>query len=152
MTLLEPPKPAFPLLAVLRIPVNHSAADNFDLGGLAAPVNMETGICGSAIMKRGQYPLPRFDKNPLSGAIIKGQRLPFWHETVAAACEAHNLLGASIPIIGWDIAVLEDGPLFIEMNRRSCNDLAQLPSGTPLGGTAYASCLLSCLRKAFNVP
>lgn len=138
------------LLAVLRIAAGNAPADNFDLGGMAAPVDIATGRCGKAISKRGDYPVDRFEANPENGRRIEGLELPFWREAMALAVHAHGLVQYDLPVVGWDIAVTKDGPVLIEANDLPCGNVAQMPTGVGLGATHYASYVLSCLRAAFK--
>lgn len=140
---------ASPLLAVLRIPVGDSIADNFDAGGIAAPVDLSRGICGKGIRKKANYPLQPVAQHPDTGSTLEGLQLPFWCETVQLALRAHNALSSHMPVIGWDIAILPDGPILIESNHFPCGNLAQMPTGTPLGETHYSRLALSALQKAF---
>lgn len=137
------------LLAVLRIPVGDSIADNFDAGGIAVPVDLESGECGDAVRKRGNYPLQPVSRHPDTGAQIRGALIPYWPEAVALGLRAHNLLQSHMPVIGWDIAILPAGPILVESNHFPCGNLAQMPTGIPLGATDYAECVVSKLRAAF---
>lgn len=143
--------PVFILAAALRIPVGDIDVDNFDQGGLASGIDLETGKCGLAIQKRGQYPLPFFDRNPKTKAIIKDQVLPYWKETIQLSITAHQHLVTRIPIIGWDIAILPDGPVLIEANHLPGEQLVQMASGIPLGSTRYPNVLCNALCEAFNI-
>jgi hypothetical protein len=148
-TRAEPNHPAKPLLAVLRIPVGDSIADNFDAGGIAAPIDLVQGTCGRGVRKKAKYPLQPVAVHPDTGAELEGLKLPFWNETLALALRAHNALSSQMPVIGWDIAILPEGPILIESNHFPCGNLAQVPTGFPLGETEYAHHVVSLLRKQF---
>ena len=149
MTLRNYPDAAEPLVMVLRIGTGDSPADNFDLGGIATPIDLDTGRCGRAIAKRGDYPLHRLTMNPDNGAVIEGLELPYWREVLALAVRAHTLLQYPTPVVGWDVAVLADGPILIEANGLPCPYVAQMPTGVPLGGSRYAGCLV--FKSAFGL-
>jgi hypothetical protein len=151
MTVRDHSCTAQPLLMVLRIATGDCPADNFDLGGIATPVDLETGRCGRAIAKRGDYPLHRLSANPENGAVIEGLELPYWREAIALAVRAHTALEYSTPVVGWDIAVLEQGPILVEANGLPCAYVAQMPTGLPLGRSRYADCVVSRLKAAFNL-
>lgn len=151
MTLRPQGRPAEVFRAILRLPVGGSPADNFDQGGLAARVDLASGRAGEAVQKRGRYPLRTWQHHPDTGARIAGTALPFWGETLALARRAHDVLATPMPIVGWDIAILEQGPILVEPNNVPCNDLAQMPDGEPLGGTAYAECLYRHLRLLYGI-
>ncbi|MDX9740690.1 MAG: sugar-transfer associated ATP-grasp domain-containing protein [Gammaproteobacteria bacterium] len=151
MTVRHHPGSAQALLAVLRIGTGDAQADNFDLGGLATAIDLESGRCGKAITKRGDYPVERLSANPDSGVRIEGVELPHWREAIALAARAHEQLQYGMPVMGWDIAILADGPVFIEANRFPGGNIAQMPTGLPLGASAFAPCVVDALKKGFRV-
>jgi len=138
-----------PLMAALRMPTGQAIADNFDLGGVAAPIDLSTGICGAGIRKKGQLPPDTINAHPDTGAVISGLRIPYWSECLALTCRAHDLINAQVPVIGWDVAVLESGPILIEPNYLPCHNLAQMPGGFPLGSSPFAQIVTERLRKSF---
>ena len=141
---------AEPLAMVLRIPIGNTIVDNFDQGSLACAIDLDTGKCGCAIQKKGIYSLRLLDSNPETGVAIEGQVLPFWNEAIHLSLSAHEQLNSALPIIGWDIAVLEDGPVLIEANHLPGERLMQMPSGMPLGNTIYPMVLCRSLQNAFS--
>lgn len=145
----DPSAEARPLLAVLRIPVGDAIADNFDAGGIAVPVDLSQGICGKGVRKKAKFPLQPVSHHPDTGAALDGLGLPFWQDTVRLGLRAHNALSSHMPIVGWDIAILSDGPILIESNHFPCGNLAQMPTGTPLAETEYSRLITTYLRKAF---
>jgi len=140
---------AQPLLAVLRMPVGQAVADNFVLGGLAAPIDLDSGTCGEALTKRGDYPLDSVTTHPDSGSTIQGLRIPCWAACVRLACLAHDRLQAEVAVIGWDVAVLADGPVLVEANYLPDGNLAQMPTRMGLGETAFAGVVVRALRSRY---
>jgi hypothetical protein len=140
-----------PLLAVLRMPTGKTPADNFDLGGLAAAVDLSSGCLGPAVQKRGIHRRKPVDLHPNTNGMITGRQLPWWKETLALAVRGHAAVTMPAPVIGWDIAIVEDGPVFVETNRIPCSILAQIPTGVPLGATRYSQCVCAHLRAAFGM-
>jgi hypothetical protein len=84
--------------------------------------------------------------------VIAGLTIPCWAECVARACRAHGLIEAQVPVIGWDVAVLEDGPILVEANHLPCGNLAQMPAGFPLGASPFAEVVVGRLRTSFLIP
>jgi hypothetical protein len=127
--------------AVYRMP-NHPGAkvDNFHAGGLAAKVDIETGELGPA-SDIGLHPNSDWHaKHPLSGAQISGRKLPFWKETLDLARRAH----AAMPeraVIGWDIAIVVDGPVMIEGNGGADLDIIQRAHREPMGDSRFGELL-----------
>jgi Sugar-transfer associated ATP-grasp len=90
--------------------------DAIALGGLAAPVDLETGVMGPAVAA-----LPRdghrdvLDRHPETGARIAGVEIPHWPEL-----RDHLLTLADrlrfLRYVAWDVAVTDDGFLINEGN------------------------------------
>ena len=87
-------------------------ADNFALGGLAAPVDLATGILGAAVAKSGRGVIVQ---HPDTGARIEGLKLPLWNEAKQVAIEAHREF-LSMPSVGWDVVLGPGGAWLLEGN------------------------------------
>ncbi|MBW2290197.1 MAG: hypothetical protein JRG90_20575 [Deltaproteobacteria bacterium] len=127
--------------AVYRMPNQPDAkVDNFHAGGLAAKVGIETGELGPA-SDIGLHPNSSWHAHhPISGARIAGRKLPFWNETLDLARRAH----AAMPertVIGWDIAIVEDGPVMIEGNGGADLDIIQRAYREPMGDSRFGELL-----------
>jgi hypothetical protein len=120
--------------ASFRLGRAHAVVDNMHRGGIAAAVDVTSGRLGPAISLEGSADW--LVKHPETGAVIAGRVLPGWPEAVALACRAHRVF-APLAIIGWDVALLEDGPCLIEGNRAPCVNLIQVPLGGPLGSGRF---------------
>ena len=98
--------------------------DNFHAGGMGVHVNIETGALeGRAINKAGE----EFETHPVTGVRFDGRVLPMWEESRRICLEA-ALVNPHIHVVGWDVAVTPDGPIFVEGNRRPGFDLPQMTS------------------------
>lgn len=119
--------------AVLRMPSRaDSAVDNFHAGGIAAPVDVSTGRLGAA-SDMGLKPSTRWhEAHPVTGGRIEGRILPYWTEAKTLVTEAHARLGDRV-VIGWDVAVLADGPAIVEANGLPDQDILQRIHRAPLG-------------------
>ena len=151
MTTRRRGKSSRPLMAALRMPTGDAVADNFDLGGVAAPVDIESGTCGVGGRKKNGYPPDPVRKHPDTGKVIVGLQIPWWEECVDLVCRAHDVLEADVPVIGWDVAVLDDGPVLIEANHLPGASIAQMPGGLALGATEFSEAVCERLRGAFLV-
>ena len=103
-----------PLSAVLRVGANGNTVDNWAAGGLAVGIEMETG----RLKEYGFYKHGKGTKtvcHPDTGTEFNGFKIPFYTEAVEKAVSLHTHL-VPIVVIGWDIAITPDGPLFIEGN------------------------------------
>ncbi len=54
-------------------------------------------------------------QHPDSEVVFEGYEIPFLKESVALCCKAHSLFEQTF-IIGWDIAITEEGPIIVEAN------------------------------------
>lgn len=102
---------------------NH-VVDNLHAGGIAAAVDLETGVLGSASNLGADARLGWIDRHPVSGAPITGAQLPMWGEVREFAVRAHRAFGDRI-VIGWDIAITPDGPVLVEGNAAPDFDIMQ---------------------------
>lgn len=133
------------LMSSFRMPTGEGIVDNFAAGGIAAPVDFETGRLGVAIGKdvsRGQ-----FREHPDSGAPIAGTALPFWPEAQRLALDAQRLFN-DVPFVGWDIVLGPDGPTLLEANTTWCGDLVQMTHDRPLTQTAFLAVYLEHLAES----
>jgi hypothetical protein len=102
----------------------NRTVDNIHAGGLACAVLLENGTLGLASDLGSDARLGWHRRHPTTGAQIEGMRLPFWEEVKALVVRAHGMVEGRA-VIGWDIAIAEDGPLIIEGNRGPDMDLMQ---------------------------
>ncbi len=113
------------IFACLRIGNGNADIDNFHGGGMAVLVNRETGtLTGDAIDKA----LHHYRVHPVSNIEFDGYTLPFWEEICNMVCEA-AMIEPKIMVIGWDVAITPNGPMFVEGNRRPGFDLVQILCG-----------------------
>lgn len=149
LTLREPDGEPIVLLAAFRMGVGRSIADNLSQGGMASPVELATGRLRVAV--RMNAPLfDECDEHPDTRRRISGTIVPYWDALVALATRAHAAL-PGIAIIGWDIAVTDDGPILVEANIAPSARPSQVASGTPLGETCLVDYLDRHLRRSFGM-
>lgn len=136
------------VLAAAKIPAGSAATDHLRSGGVAAPVELATGRLGPAVREDTASVVAACERHPDTGAVIEGFQLPHWQRAVELVLRAHEELGP-IAIIGWDVALLEQGPVIIEGNDDPGGLSSQLPAGVPIGETPVARAVASHLRRAF---
>lgn len=134
------------LAGVLRMGTGKSTADNFAQGGIASAVDAETGVTGEARRLDKKQRTYTYDTHPDTNARITGFQVPLWQESIELALEAHARLG-EIACVGWDVAVLEDGPVLLEGNWNPCTKLLQVATQTPLLSTEFATCYAAWLDE-----
>jgi hypothetical protein len=66
--------------------------------------------------------------HPDSGVLFKDCRVPFLKEAVDLCIRAHKILYFNF-IIGWDVAITDEGPLIVEANEKPGMNVAQCVSG-----------------------
>lgn len=112
--------------SILRIGTGESVVDNTSQGGLSIGINLETGY-----LKKHGYYKPDFgrevkngentdvyykeEEHPDSHIRFADFQIPYFQEAVAQAKYYHSLM-PTLHSIGWDIAIGESGPIFIEGN------------------------------------
>lgn len=106
-----------------------AVVDNWVQGGLAAGVDLATGVLGAACAfpRRGRLePRPA---HPDTGAPIEGVRIPGW-EAVRDGVAALASRLPFLPYVGWDVIVTDDGGFaIIEGNNRPAVNIVQLERG-----------------------
>ena len=113
------------IAAVFRMSFGaNRTVDNIHAGGLACWVSLADGRLGRASNLGSDARLGWTSDHPSTGARIEGRQLPFWPEVKELAIRAHTLFADRL-LIGWDIAITEDGPILIEGNRGPDMDLMQ---------------------------
>ena len=142
------------LFAVYRMPADAaSAADNFGSGGLSSVIDLSTGRLGPAIRKDFRRQRAAVDHHSQTGARIEGHQLTRWSEAVDLVLRGHRAITwKGVPIIGWDVALLEDGPLLVEGNNVPCSTFAQMVLEQPIGESPVVACLNAHLRERFLPP
>lgn len=103
---------------------DNRTVDNIHAGGLACRVSLEDGTLGLASNLGSDARLGWHRHHPTTYQRIEGTRLPFWDEVKAVAVRAHTAFEGRV-VIGWDIAIDEEGPIIIEGNRGPDMDLMQ---------------------------
>lgn len=115
------------LYAFIRIGNHGRPVDNLHSGGMFAPIDLATG----------KILYPAYDKarntyfrHPSTDVEIPGFQIPFWKEAKSLCLEAATVV-PQMRYIGWDVAVTENGPVFIEGNNFPGYDILQMPPHTP---------------------
>jgi hypothetical protein len=102
-----------PFGAGLRIGRKGSSIDNWAKGGVFVGIDVN-----GKLMERG-YLKPIFGtsmrEHPDTHVVFKNFEIPYYHEAEILAVKLHKYL-YRCHSVGWDIAVTEKGPVFIEGN------------------------------------
>jgi hypothetical protein len=103
------------LRAAWKIPAGENSADNFwRPANLLAQLDLDTGIIKRVVSGKGLSQL-EVQTHPDTGAAIVGFQLPHWDAAKALARDAMQIWQA-VGLIGWDIAITDQGPVIVEPN------------------------------------
>ncbi len=109
----------------VRVGNGGAVVDNFHSGGMSAVVDNDTGVViGEALDKA----MNRYERHPGTNLRFCGYQIPRWDEVKAMvydACRMHP----EMTVIGWDVAITDEGPLLVEGNRRPGFDMVQMLVG-----------------------
>jgi hypothetical protein len=137
--------------AVLRMARDASVVvDNFHAGGLASAVDLATGVLGPASDMGLRSDSCWHDVHPFTGARIRGRRLPMWDDVLDLACRAQDAFIDQCAV-GWDIAILEDGPSLVEGNKSPDLDIIQRIYREPMGNSRFGNLFLYHVERALRV-
>lgn len=116
--------------AVLRMAIGRNiTVDNVHAGGIAAAVDLKDGRLGEATHAGIDARAGWLNRHPKSGAQITGRILPMWNDLCELVERSHSAF-SDWAVVGWDVAILEDGPALIEGNNGPDVDLIQRPLRT----------------------
>ena len=108
---------------------NGKVMDNVDCGGMAAPVDIETGvIVGVGANKAGEV----YEIHPMTGKKIQGTQIPYWEEAKKMCLDAMRVV-PQVRFVAWDVAITENGPVFIEGNSFPSHAIPQFAAHFPDG-------------------
>lgn len=108
--------------AFLKIGNNNNIVDNFNFGGLVAPINISTGIIDYlAINNKGEL----FSQHPLTKEDILWFNIPRWQKVKKFILQVCKIV-PEIGYVGWDVAIDEE-PYLIKGNYFPEHVLYQLP-------------------------
>lgn len=114
LTILQDGKPKI-IRACWKIPAGQHAADNFwRPGNLLAQVDIRTGHVLRVIRANGRKH-EELTHHPDSGKPIVGTVVPHWDSITRLALDGAQILN-ELPLVGWDIAPVENGAVIVEAN------------------------------------
>ncbi|MCI8915087.1 MAG: hypothetical protein HFF26_00235 [Oscillospiraceae bacterium] len=106
---------------------NGKYVDNFNSGGMVAPMDPQTGtVIDRALDKQKNL----YVNHPATGTPIQGFVFPDWDRAVALVKEAAQVV-PEVGYVGWDVCFTPQGPCLVEGNQFPGHDIYQLPVHTP---------------------
>jgi hypothetical protein len=102
------------IAATLRMGVEGSQIDNGSAGGLLIGINLSNGKCLKPYATY-EYGLEKFDEHPDSGFDFSLLKIPNW-DKVKLEIELSAKKLTQMNLVGWDIAITQNGIVIIEAN------------------------------------
>ena len=99
--------------SVLRIGNLGNTVDNFSLGGVIVNLDTNSGKLEKYGFMKSQFGTV-MTHHPFTGIEFDSVTVPYIREAIRDAIRFHSFL--DLHSIGWDIAITESGPCFIEGN------------------------------------
>lgn len=112
--------------ATLRLGRKGSIVDNAEAGGLGVGVDLDTGALnefGKRYLDANQY-----DHHPDTDTYFKGCTLDNWDEVIAIVKKAAHSFH-QFKYVGWDMAILDDRAMVLEMNSNPAIYILELTNG-----------------------
>ena len=106
----------------MRVGSGKSPVDNFTSGGMVVAIDRERGcLKGNAIDKQSIT----FTTHPATGVAFDGFPIPCFDQIADLTLEAARKED-KILVVGWDVAISQQGPVLIEGNRRPGFGMSQV--------------------------
>jgi hypothetical protein len=96
---------------LVRIGNGTMVVDNFSAGGIGVPIDLQRGFMTPIGLMHNDTKIAVHMK---SGLTFGGQPVPLLKEAIALVSRLHARL--AMRTLGWDIALLKDGPCVVEAN------------------------------------
>jgi hypothetical protein len=151
ITILDEAGDPEPVTAIFRMPASPGAVvDNMHRGGIAAPVQIPTGVLGTASGYATAGQTTRHTHHPVTGTAVAGRTLPMWDAVRDLAVAAHRAFRPRV-LVGWDISIGADGPVLVEGNEQPGVDGLQRLHDRPLGSHRFGELLAFHLSRCTQV-
>jgi hypothetical protein len=136
--------------AVFKMAVTEEAVvDNFHAGGIAAKVDLVSGELGRAIDLGFEPGHGWCEVHPVTGVQIQGRKLPMWPEVLELGRRAHETFPEAT-LVGWDVALLAEGPVLLEAQASSDLDFVQRTHEQGLGESRCGELLAYHVERAIQ--
>ena len=109
------------MYSLVRVGAGGTEVDNVSSGGYHALLNDEGVIRGRA---HHEKTFSLAEKHPMTGTIFEGFAIPRFSDARKMVLEA-ALVVPEVRYVGWDVAISENGPVFVEGNTLPGYDMCQ---------------------------
>jgi hypothetical protein len=128
VTILNGKGPEF-LSGFQSFATNNATTDSWSKGSVYVGIDIEK----CCLEEFGYYNIDRKEnsrvsEHPDSRIVFKGYTIPFLKEAVNLCLTAHKLFYFNF-VIGWDVAITEEGPVIVEANERPGMNAVQCIDG-----------------------
>jgi hypothetical protein len=138
-------RPAGPSIhrALAKIATGTNPADNFwRSGNMLGAIDLSTGQITGVVRGSGAE-MTRDEPHPDTRQTLIGFAIPDWRHLCDLAREAASVF-PGIRTQSWDVAIADQGPVFLEVNFGGDLNLAQLADGRGVLDEAYRAHLREC--------
>ena len=109
------------MYSLVRIGAGGTEVDNVSSGGYHAILDDDGIIRGKAHHEKS---FSLAEKHPMTGTIFNGFAVPRFSDAKKMVLEAAEVV-PEVRYVGWDVAISEDGPVFVEGNTLPGYDMCQ---------------------------
>lgn len=110
--------------------------DHWKKGGVAAGVDVQTGILGPGRYRQSSKAYLDVHQHPDTGEAITGRQLSLWPDVMRVTKKAHALF-PQFPFLGWDVALTPNGAVLLEGNMNWDARMIQQPGDNPIGAPRF---------------
>jgi len=115
-TFIDESGKVYVLSGYIRMSLNNHYVDNIGSGGCMVGVDMESGRLRKFGYKNFYaHPNERFTSHPVTRTVFEGFSIPFIPEVKDLVTKAASVM-PGLRLVGWDVAIGEDGPILVEGN------------------------------------
>jgi hypothetical protein len=128
VTIMDGNEPVY-LTGFQAFATNNANTDSWEKGSIYVGINIEKGC----LKKYGFYNLSVKDKSlatehPGSKIVFENYPIPYLKEAIELCLKAHRLLFFNF-LLGWDIAITDEGPVIVEANEKPGMNVVQCLDG-----------------------
>ena len=107
--------------ALVRVGNGKNEVDNVTSGGMYTLLENDGTIMHPLFCDKT---VTYYDVHPNNGKVFKGFKIPCFNEAVKM-CKEAALVVPEMRYVGWDVAITENGPVFVEGNNLPGYDMCQ---------------------------
>lgn len=108
---------------------NNSLTDSWSHGSLYVGINIEKGcLSANGLTSISDKRQGWLSSHPDSDIIFEGYPVPYLNEAVDLCIRAHRFLYFNF-IVGWDVAITDEGPVIVEANENPGINVLQCLNG-----------------------